>query len=204
MWSVGPLDGTKEFIKQNGEFTVNIALIHNSKPVIGITVVPVIDVIYLGWVGIGAYKIKIQNGLENSIKHNDLENILTHSDKLSPAKINNSVTIVISRSPPDGLTNKLVQLLSEEGIVANIINRGSALKFGLVAAGTADIYARSNNSYEWDTASGDALINAAGGRIVSVLDGKSLEYNKQHLKNSGFITISSEYLWKRIRSKFSF
>ncbi len=203
LWLVDPLDGTKEFIKKNGEFTINIGLIHNSEPVIGVTAVPVSNIIYLGWKGEGAFKIKIKNDFENNLANNDIKSILKNSVKLSVNNKIDKIVLAASRSHPDEIAGRLIQLLSKEGITASFLKRGSALKFGLIADGTANIYIRGSYSYEWDTASGHALVNAAGGEVISVGDGKPLKYNKPQLKNKAFIAIASEELMEIISDKLT-
>ncbi len=206
LWLVDPLDGTKEFIKKNGEFTVNIGLIQNSVPVIGVTAVPVREIIYLGWLSKGAFKITICKNFKRHLKNNNIENILKHSDKLTSDNIFSRVNLAVSRSHPDDRTASIIQSLANENIPVKIIKKGSALKFCLLAEGSANIYMRGNYSYEWDTASGHALVNAAGGKVLSVIDGKPLKYNKPQLKNREFIAVASDKLldiikWKTFASK---
>ncbi len=204
LWIVDPLDGTKEFIKRNGEFTINIALVNRSEPVFGITAVPVQDTVYLGCIKRGAYKIAINNDLKIDPESSNFQSILNHSEQLFTDNTNNLLTIATSRSYKNVFTEKLFSLLTGEDIPVKIIRRGSALKFGLIAEGTANIYIRGGHSYEWDTASGHALVAAAGGEVLSLTDGQPLKYNKPDLKNPGFIAISSLKLWERIRKKITF
>ncbi len=204
LWLIDPLDGTKEFIKKNGEFTINIGFVRNTEPEIGITAVPVTGAIYIGWVGQGAYKVIIDNDFEKHLANDDIDNILKNSTKLSVAKETSHIDIAVSRSHPGDITGKVLDLLSKEGVTASIIKMGSALKFGLIAEGSANVYVRGSYSYEWDTASGHALVNAAGGKVLSVVDGKPVKYNKPQLKNQGFVAVASDKILKLISGKLTF
>ncbi len=205
LWLVDPLDGTKEFVKRNGEFTVNISLIKNKVPVIGIISVPVQRKIYFGWVGKGAYEIDITDEFYDSLKIMDFEGIKKRYFKQlnSPDSLkNNEISLVVSRSHFDDNTNKLVELLEKENYQVRVLKIGSALKFGIMAEGSANIYLRSTYSYEWDIAAGDAIINAIGGKLLSLSSGQPLMYNKPDLKNPGFIATTSDSLLKIVREKF--
>ncbi len=203
LWLVDPLDGTKEFIKKNGEFTVNIGLIQNSQPIIGVTAAPVLGLIYLGWKGIGAFKIKICKESQKYIFDNDIDNILQFSVKVSANDVCDRVDMAVSRSHKDNITGSIIEKLSKEDIPVKIIKIGSALKFCMIAEGSVNIYIRGSGSYEWDTASGHALVNAAGGKIFSLTDGKPLIYNKPQLHNKGFVAVASGKLWKLVKRKFA-
>ncbi|RMG29606.1 MAG: 3'(2'),5'-bisphosphate nucleotidase [Methanobacteriota archaeon] len=174
-WCVDPLDGTKEFIKRNGEFTINIALIEGPQPVMGVIYVPVLDIMYFGQSGEFAYKIE-QNGSrqEITVRKPDL----------------NHLVAVQSRSHSTDAEKTLFEKLG----VKDSISRGSSLKFCMVAEGKADIYFRSGPTMEWDTAAGHAILLGAGGLIFH----NALTYNKPDLRNSGFIALSTVELAKRI------
>ncbi len=172
-WLVDPLDGTKEFIKKNGEFTVNIALIHQNRPVLGVVYAPVIDILYYASNEIGAWKL--DSGTTNKINVS--------------VKAENPVRVVGSRShQSDAMTEYLSQYPSHK-----LIPMGSSLKLCLVAEGKADLYPRLGPTCEWDTAAAHAIVNAAGGRCV-IFDEKNnseaedLTYNtKESLLNPYFI-----------------
>ncbi len=166
-WLVDPLDGTKEFIKRNGEFTVNIALIENNVPVLGVIYVPVRDVLYYCQVGEGARK-KEGDGKPQAI-----------TTVKNPA---GGAVAVRSRSHPSEEEEKLFR---ERGI-KDYISVGSSLKFCMVAEGKAQLYYRSGPTMEWDTAAGHAIVLAAGGQI----EGDALQYNKPVLRNGEFCVVA--------------
>jgi 3'(2'), 5'-bisphosphate nucleotidase len=158
-WLVDPLDGTKEFINRNGEFTVNIALIRDHCPVMGVVHVPVSDVSYSGATGTGAWR---QQGTEAR------KPISTRIPAASPA------IIVGSRSHANPeLASQLEKLGPHE-----LTSMGSSLKFCRVAEGLADFYPRLGPTCEWDTAAAHAVVEAAGGQVVK-LDGSALDYNSK-------------------------
>ncbi len=164
-WLVDPLDGTKEFIKRNGEFTVNIAFVQNNKPVIGVIYAPVPDILYVGVVGKGAYKI--EGGVKTEISTNQRKQQLIAVGSRSHA------------SPEDEAVLKNYDIVDK-------ISKGSSLKFCLVAEGKADLYFRSGPTMEWDTAAGQAILEAAGGKMYNQ-SGKEFTYNKETLLNGGFL-----------------
>jgi len=158
-WLVDPLDGTKEFINRNGEFTVNIALISNGRPVLGVVHVPVRSRTYYGMVGLGAWR---QDGPDEPVP------IRT---RRPPAE---TPVVVGSRSHANP---KIDQCLAEIGAY-EMISMGSSLKFCLVAEGSADLYPRLGPTSEWDTAAAQAVVEAAGGEVVG-LEGDALPYNRK-------------------------
>lgn len=167
-WLVDPLDGTKEFIKRNGEFTVNIALIENNKPVLGIIYVPVTNELYYGNVIDGSYKV-FSDGTKKGIKVRGKNK----KDKL----------IVVQSRSHSGEEEK--EYYSQFDI-EKTISRGSSLKICMVAEGEADLYFRGGPTWEWDTAAGHAILLGAGGKFTNK-DGSKLVYNKEVIKNFGFI-----------------
>jgi 3'(2'), 5'-bisphosphate nucleotidase len=178
-WLVDPLDGTKEFINRNGEFTVNIALIQHHKPVLGIVHVPVTDVSYFGAVDFGAWR---QQGSEPAAA------IEVRQPSAEPA------VIVGSRSHANPeLAGQLNQLGPHE-----LVSMGSSLKFCRVAEGLADFYPRMGPTCEWDTAAAQAVVEAAGGQVVKI-DGSALAYNtKEAYLNPFFFVFGDpaiEWLW---------
>lgn len=184
-WLVDPLDGTKEFIKKNDEFTVNIALVKNNKPVMGIIYVPVLDILYFGSLDEGAFKCeKLCTPMP---ENKNISHLASISDALPLKNLNKKFTVVASRSHLSKETAAFIdQLKSEHGEVATI-SRGSSLKLCMVAEGRADIYPRFAPTSEWDTAAGHAIVLSAGG-IVTTADGKEeLSYNKEDLLNPWFI-----------------
>ena len=167
-WLVDPLDGTKEFVSRNGEFTVNIALIDNHAPLLGVVQVPVTNTTYTGAVGAGAFK-----QIDGYPRHQ----LHVQTPAASPLRI------VGSRSHRgDTLDRHLPKLAPYE-----LIAVGSSLKFCLVAEGSADFYPRFGPTSEWDTAAAQAVVEAAGGAVVTT-DGKPLRYNtKAELLNPHFL-----------------
>jgi len=168
-WLVDPLDGTKEFIKKNGEFTVNIAFVKDRRPVFGIIYAPVLKKTY---VGIKKSTYKIINEI--------------NFKKIVPKK-KNSKTIIISRSHS---TKGEGEKLKKKYNVKKILFLGSSLKFCYIAEGLANIYPRSGTTYEWDTAAGHAIINGIGGKIETK-NGSELKYGKKDFKNTNFIAKAS-------------
>jgi 3'(2'), 5'-bisphosphate nucleotidase len=171
-WLVDPLDGTKEFIKRNGEFTVNIALVENGEPVMGVVYAPVLDVCYYGARGAGAY---VQRGSAA------VQSIAAKSH--IPGE---SIKVVASRSHSDARTEALLKQLGDY----QCISMGSSLKLCLVAEGAAHFYPRLGPTMEWDTAAAHAVVNAAGGIVCNMI-GEELRYNKADLHNPEFLVLSA-------------
>jgi 3'(2'), 5'-bisphosphate nucleotidase len=167
-WLVDPLDGTKEFIKKNGEFTVNIALIENASPVLGVVYVPVRDALYWGGAEQAAM---LQVGLGPA-----------RPIRVRSADLQAGLTVVMSRSHP---SPELAAYLKDLN-VAEALSVGSSLKLCAVAEGRADLYPRLGPTMEWDVAAGHAVVEAAGGRVTT-LAGAPLRYNKRDLLNPFFI-----------------
>ncbi len=178
-WLIDPLDGTKEFVKKNGEFTVNIALMKSSRPYAGIVYVPVTGVVYYGSEPTGSFRADVKNGKAvNSVQLPD-ESINRRDDVLVAAG---------SRSHRSEEFDKFVNDWAKEKGCSSveIITAGSSLKFCMIAEGTADIYPRFSPTMEWDTAAAHAVVEGAG-RSCTSLDGSEFPYNKQTLKNGGFL-----------------
>lgn len=169
-WLVDPLDGTKEFIKRNGDFTVNIALIQGGYPVLGVIHVPVWNTTYASDQQTGAIKIDEQG----------------RSFKLATSRPAERVAIVESRSHPSLELEAFLEQLQKSYARMDRIQRGSSLKFCAVAEGSAHYYPRLGPTMEWDTAAGQAIVEAAGGSVVT-MEGTRFVYNKRSLKNDSFI-----------------
>jgi 3'(2'), 5'-bisphosphate nucleotidase len=173
-WLVDPLDGTKEFIKRNGEFTVNIALIENGVPVLGVVHVPVSGATYYGEKYSGAYKI------ENE-KIGKLENaVLPYTEK-------QNIKVVASRSHLSAETQQFIDDLQQQGKTVEFVSMGSSLKLCLVAEGVADVYPRFAPTMEWDTAAAQAVAEAAGRKVLVHNSDLPLRYNKENLLNPWFL-----------------
>ena len=166
-WLVDPLDGTKEFIKRNGEFTVNIALIENGVPVLGVVLTPALERLYGGTLEHGAF----------------VEDAAGRRRIACRAEPPEGLTVVASRSHGDA--EALDRFLAGRK-VASLTSAGSSLKFCLVAEGKADLYPRLGRTMEWDTAAGHAVLSAAGGRVTT-LGGEPLRYAKAGFENPHFV-----------------
>jgi len=173
-WLVDPLDGTKEFIKRNGEFTVNIALVEDGAPVAGFVYQPVGDRLYWGIAGEGAW-LSVEGRDPIALEGGD-----HYSGK-------GKVTVVASRSHLTPEVESFVSRLRDEGKEVEFLSAGSSLKICLVAEGAADVYPRLGPTMEWDTGAAHAVAVAAGRRVVSAETGDPLVYNKESLLNPFFI-----------------
>ena len=186
LWIVDPLDGTKEFIKRNGEFTVNIALIHNNKPVLGVIYLPVTQDLYFGEEGLGSYKI---SNLKNDQDLSDFSVLLESAIKLPIDNQNNDelFRVVASRSHLSPETESYIEELKHKHKNIELVSKGSSIKICLVAEGSANVYPRFAPTMEWDTAAGDAIARAAGMKVCKTDRITPLVYNKEDLLNPWFI-----------------
>lgn len=166
-WLVDPLDGTREFVARNGEFTVNIALVRDGEPVLGVVYAPALGRLYLGERGQGAWLD--DEGVRRQI----------HCRSVPPA----GLTVATSRVHGD---RAAVEALLQGQAVAQHLSAGSSLKFGLLASGLADVYPRYGRTMEWDTAAGQAVLLAAGGKVCDTA-GQPLRYGKPGFENPHFI-----------------
>ncbi len=182
-WIVDPLDGTKEFVKRNGEFTVNIALIKNGKPLLGVIYVPVTKELYFADV---SKKITLKSILpEHKV---DIETLVSSSLEIKPSIVSKKlIRVVGSRSHMSEATEKFVESLKNDFDKVEIVSKGSSLKFCLVAEGKADVYPRYAPTMEWDTAAGQAICEAVGLKVISNETNQPLLYNKENLLNSWFL-----------------
>ena len=180
-WLVDPLDGTKEFIKRNGEFTVNIALIENNTPIFGVIHLPVTSETYWG---------SQVNGSFYSSGNNDVKEIRVSENHQNP------IRLVASRSHPSEMLNSLLKKIVDY----EIIEVGSSIKFCHIASGQADCYPRFGPTSEWDTAAGEAIVSSAGGHVVAA-NGHSMKYNvKEEYLNPNFIVSNGKIISERILS----
>src|SRR5688500_2733365 len=168
-WMVDPLDGTKEFLKRNGEFTVNIALIHKNAPVLGVVAAPVTGDVFYGFADSAFLKRK---GVEKKLDRRERIDLQQQG-----------VRVVASRSHMNEETQNFVNGLDNP----SLINSGSSLKFMLIAEGAADVYPRFAPTMEWDTAAAHAIINAIGLKVLRQDSTEELGYNKETLLNPGFV-----------------
>ena len=179
LWVVDPLDGTKEFVKRNGEFTVNIALVENKMPVLGVIYVPAQKIIYYGSMQKGAYKgavdadhLKVMHTLRMPIDHLEAPSVYT---------------VVASRSHMSAETEAYIENLRKEKGEVEMVQGGSSLKICYVAEGIAHQYPRLGPTMEWDTAAGHAIVKAAGGEMYNAETGEPVVYNKEDLHSPWFI-----------------
>lgn len=172
-WLIDPLDGTKEFIKKNGEFTINIALIRDGLPVLGVVYKPVDEILYVAEKNSGAFKTekygKISR-ISNNVHYSELEKI----------------KVVASRSHLTAEVNEFIQDLEKEGKTVEMISVGSSLKLCLVAEGSANVYPRFGPTMEWDTGAAQAVVMESGRSVLNYETSELLNYNKESLLNPWF------------------
>lgn len=172
-WLVDPLDGTRAFVAGEPEFTVNIGLIENGAPVLGVIYVPAQSLLYYGGVGQGAFRVASDGAPEKiSVR----------------AKPEDGVGVVRSKSHPSKCTEEFLATLT----IKELVSGSSSVKFCQVAEGSADIYPRFGRTMEWDTAAGHAILNAAGGRVVVAETDEVLTYGKPGFENPHFIAYGYE------------
>jgi 3'(2'), 5'-bisphosphate nucleotidase len=176
-WLIDPLDGTKEFVKRNGEFTVNIALIEQGAAILGVVHAPVLGTTYLAARGVGAWRIR--DGQREAIR--------TRPTPATPV-------LVVSKSHRDAALDQFLA----HAPAHEALSRGSSLKFCLLAEGSADLYPRTGPTSEWDTAAGQCVAEQAGATVQTLPDWQPLRYNaKADLLNPGFIVIGEPaYGWR--------
>lgn len=168
-WLVDPLDGTKEFIKRNGEFTVNIALVYNQRVVMGVVYAPVLDEMYWAAKDQGAYRIR--DGRKERL---DISAFTMKDEQLN---------IVCSRSHLNSDTEDFIGKLNQP----NLVSKGSSLKFLIIANGDAHVYPRLAPTMEWDTGAAQIVLEEAGGKVINHETNDHLEYNKENLRNPYFV-----------------
>ena len=187
-WLIDPLDGTREFVKRNGEFTVNIALVVRESPeapgipVAGWVYAPVHGILYQGIAGEGALKFNVKN------KSAEIPLPIEKAAALP--------RIVASRSHRNPETQTVIKTVGERFGEGEIISSGSSLKLCRIAEGSAELYPRPAPTMEWDTAAADAVCRAAGARVVQAVNGENLEYGKKNLLNPWFLVSRDEELLK--------
>ena len=172
-WLVDPLDGTVEFVNRNGEFTVNIALIDDKQPVLGVIYAPVTDQLWWAY-----YDTRLQD---------------TGHGTCSMSRVSRPFTVLVSRShrtpEVDEYINKVLRPVHPDLVIDT---QGSSLKFARLAEGSADVYVCYSKTKEWDTAAADAILRAAGGKVLRISDGKPLEYSKKDYPNPPFVAWAAE------------
>lgn len=183
-WLVDPLDGTKEFINKNGEFTVNIALIEKSKPVMGIIYAPVLDKLYVGGANFRSFMV---SNVSKEININDKRVFFNSKVILPKTPDNNPFVIAASRSHINKETKQYIESIVKDKKDYKILNIGSSLKFCVVAENKACVYPRFGPTMEWDVAAGHAIVLYSNGDVINAETKQSLVYNKKELVNPNFI-----------------
>ncbi|MBK7958207.1 MAG: 3'(2'),5'-bisphosphate nucleotidase CysQ [Bacteroidetes bacterium] len=181
---VDPLDGTKEFIKRNGEFTVNIALIHQGEVVLGVVYLPVSQTAYFAVKNCGAFKqVEQETSLLNGgvPLAQDLDELL-HADWHGK-----SLKIVASRSHLNTETQEFIDQLINNHAEVEIVSKGSSLKFCMIAEHEADIYPRYAPTMEWDTAAAHIIATESGKKVIDTTTNQAPRYNKESLRNNEFV-----------------
>lgn len=184
LWIVDPLDGTKEFIKRNGEFTVNIALSYHQKPIVGIIYVPVLKDLYFAEKSLGAYK---SNAITSDHIFSSFQELMATAERLPLKQMDRKYTIVGSRSHMSAETEEYIEKIRKKEGEVDFISKGSSLKLCQVAEGAADVYPRFAPTMEWDTAAGQAIVEISGGKVFEAESGQDLLYNKESLLNPWFV-----------------
>lgn len=180
LWIVDPVDGTKEFIKRNGEFTVNIALVRQGRVAGGVVFAPVLGHVYVGVVGEGAWRLEVPTGADVEVAWNDRMALPMDIEQ-------RPFTVVASRSHMSPETQVYVEEAKSIHGEVNLISKGSSLKLCMVAEGTADAYPRFAPTMEWDTAAGQAVCEAAGCDVIDQNTGEPMRYNREDLLNAWFL-----------------
>ncbi|MFT3737357.1 MAG: 3'(2'),5'-bisphosphate nucleotidase CysQ [Breznakibacter sp.] len=183
-WLVDPLDGTKEFIKRNGQFAINIAFIDNGVPLWGMIFIPVTGEVYLGSPRSGLYEIHLPEGWE----YIPVEKLIANypvTPNIQPLEERRFV-VVTSRSHDNALTSEIVNYAMQLFFGVDNVQVGSAIKQAMVASGKAHFYPRLGKTMEWDTAAGHALVRSVGGDIIDIDTYLPLKYNKPNLQNPDF------------------
>ena len=185
LWIVDPLDGTKEFIRRNGEFTVNIALAEGGIPTLGVVYAPAARTLYFAAEGLGAYKI---GDIDHRSAGLPLDDLAERADRLPLERADaGGFVVAASRSHLSPETEAYIRRLEREHGGVRVISCGSSLKICSVAEGAADVYPRFAPTMEWDTAAGHAIARAAGKDVYRADTGTPLRYNKEDLRNPWFV-----------------
>jgi 3'(2'), 5'-bisphosphate nucleotidase len=189
LWIVDPLDGTKEFVKRNGEFTVNIALVEDSKPTLGVIYSPVFRNLYFAAKGIGAFKIDEAqfSSFINAIEKTSLDELLASAKQLPIISDRRNYVVVASRSHMSTETYEHIEKLKLLNEDVQIVTTGSSIKMCWVAEGVADEYPRFGPTMEWDTAAGQAILQEANAALIDFETKASMKYNRENLLNNWFI-----------------
>jgi 3'(2'), 5'-bisphosphate nucleotidase len=183
LWIVDPVDGTKEFIKRNGEFTVNVALVRDGRVAGGVVLAPVLGHAYVGVVGEGAWRLEVDITKVTSADEAWARRAALPFD----APEGRPFTVVASRSHMSPETEAYVEEARAQRGEVDLISKGSSLKLCMVAEGTADAYPRFAPTMEWDTAAGQAVCEAAGCDVIDQNTNEPMRYNREELLNAWFL-----------------
>lgn len=181
LWIVDPIDGTKEFIKKNGEFTVNIALVENQEPILGVIYVPALKDLYFASKDNGSYLAK---GVDSK---NSIKEVLSVASKLPVQSDSKIYTVVASKSHLSKETEEFIKKIELEKGEVETLSKGSSLKLCMIAEGKADCYPRFAPTMEWDTAAGHAICKYSGKSVVDMATGREMLYNRENLLNNWFV-----------------
>lgn len=195
IWIVDPLDGTKEFVKRNGEFTVNIALVENGKPIIGVIYSPVFRHLYYAMKNFGSFKVNGRDVNELMAGENpDVASLMSAAIKLPSQQLPKVYTIVASRSHLSKEVSQRIKRAELSKGQCNVVNTGSSIKFCWLAEGLAHEYPRYGNTMEWDTAAGQCIVEQAGGKVIDQTSAAPIVYNREVLTNNNFIAFAEDSL----------
>ncbi len=203
LWIVDPLDGTREFIEANGEFTVNIALVRGQNPVLGVIVAPALEMACFGLENEHAHRISDLRKLPNNLEEIGRMGLKEFARKIKGLPMNKDLSVAVSRSHYDSKTRDFIKKVVGRYEQVNLISRGSSIKFCDLAENHAGIYPRFSTTYEWDTAAGHAIVKASGGEVFSLESRLPLQYNKENLLNPSFIAFADKNLSDRYFSELS-
>jgi 3'(2'), 5'-bisphosphate nucleotidase len=193
LWIVDPLDGTKEFVKRNGEFTVNIALVEDNNPTLGVIFSPVFKDLYFAAKGLGSFKIDREQfaSIINSIEKVSLETLFGLAKQLPIISDRKNYVVVASRSHMSTETHERIEALKLQHKEVEIVTTGSSIKMCWVAEGIADEYPRFGPTMEWDTAAGQAILQEAKASLIDFETNAPMKYNRENLLNNWFIAKKS-------------
>ncbi len=181
LWIIDPIDGTKEFINRNGEFTINIALVENENPILGVIYAPAINTIYFAAKNIGSFKLNNISGNESA------ENLINNSISLPCQSPPENFTIVASRSHSSKETDLFIKTLERQYGKIETKHVGSSLKLCMIAEGSAHIYPRFVPTMEWDIAAGHAICLFANSNVIDYKTDRPMTYNRENLQNNWFM-----------------
>lgn len=195
LWIVDPLDGTKEFVKRNGEFTVNIALVENGKPTMGVIFCPTLNVLYFADKDAGgAFKTEVSDGMIQQPEN--IGELIENAAELPISDKRQVFTIVASRSHLNDETKSFVTKIEKQTGKTEFMSKGSSLKMCMIAEGKADLYPRFAPTSEWDTAAGQAIVELAGGKVLLPETLEPMHYNKENILNPWFLVIGKDVMNK--------